>query len=456
MNTYGISERRATARRQTEKEHIEATRRPYETLFERIRNWKEDDGWMPLYITKMIDEFDIGEKNYQSDVVYSLRCNPNIITKDRPSTSKGRIQPVTLYKWVPAEEKARLLFRSVTYQNIQEKEIHQLELSYSQGIGELNVNDILCVYDYLVKSGAESKWIEFKPLTISSQRGVYMDHILKVLDDMREKKALLMQEVQRARRMPFYIGHLVTEEHPYEELLEEMMTGKAAQEFQPPERKQRKKRKSVAAAVAVAKVEHVIENNNHVAHNVEEKIIKSIPDNPFLMSAAKQKDPFDTGRKSGTIDINHAKLQIGSLIDDIVRETYKRQDQKEKKMLAELAEAQQALAALTAKFHIAAKENYELKSKLEDTQKAYRELERKQKNIDMFVRHLMQNTSEKLTDMQGQFLNILGSLSTLRRDQLCNPSVLNRIKLDAFHVVEEASKEILNYSPDRLPPDDKR
>lgn len=192
MNTYGISERRATARRQTEKEHIEATRRPYETLLERIRTWDEDDGWMPLYITKMIDEFDIGEKNYQSDVVYSLRCNPNIIMKDRPSTSKGRIQPVTLYKWVPAEEKARLLFRSIAYQNIQEKEIHQLELSYSQGIGELNVNDILCVYDYLVKSGAESKWIEFKPLTISSQRGVYMDHILKVLDDMREKKALLM------------------------------------------------------------------------------------------------------------------------------------------------------------------------------------------------------------------------------------------------------------------------
>lgn len=125
-------------------------------------------------------------------------------------------------------------------------------------------------------------------------------------------------------------------------------------------------------------------------------------------------------------------------------------------MQTELAEAKQALESVTAKFHLAAKENYSLKSQLDDMQKAYRELKRKQENSDIFIRHLMQNTSEKLTDMQGQFLNILGSLSNMRRDQLCNPSILNRIKLDAFHVVEETSKAILNYTPDRLPPNEKR
>lgn len=456
MNTYGISERRATARRQTEKEHIEATRRPYETLLERIRNWKEDDGWMPLYITKMIDEFDIGEKNYQSDVVYSLRCNPNIITKDRPATTKGRIQSVTLYKWVPAEEKARLRFRSIAYQNIHEKEIDRLESFYPHGIGELNVNDILCVYDYLEKSGAEEKWIEFRPLTISSQRGVYMNHVLQVLDDLQEKKAIIVQEIQRKKRFSFYIGHLVTEDYPYEVLLEEMMTGKAAQEFQPPDKKTRKKRTPVIVKMAAAQADRIIQEDNHIPAIRQEKIIKDVPQNPLLMSAIKQKDPFDTGRKPGTIDINHAKLQIGSLIDDIVRESYRKQEQQEKKMQTELDEAKAAFEREQAKFHRAAKENYELKAELENLKQAYRELSRKQKNGDLFIRQLMQNTSEKLTDMQGQFLNILGSLSTLRRDQLCNPSILNRIKLDAFHAVEETSKAILNYAPDRLPPDDNR
>lgn len=457
MNTYGISERRAKARKQTEEEHIQATRHPYETLLERIRTWKEDDGWMPLFITKMNEEFGIGEKNYQSDVVYSLRCHPNIITKDRPAVSRGRIQSVTLYKWVSVKEKARLLFRSIVYQNIHEKEIQRLESFYPHGIGELNVNDILCVYDYLEKSGAGSKWIEFRPLTISSQRGVYMDHILQVLNDLQERKAILIQEVQKKKRLPFYIGHLVTEDHPYEDLLEEMMTGKAAYEFQPPTKKSRKKRASIIAAMASSQAERSIKaEGGKASTETQEKIIKDAPENPFLMNAAKTKDLFDTDQKSGTIDINHAKLQIGSLIDDIVRETYRKQDQKEKAMQTELAEAKQALESVTAKFHLAAKENYSLKSQLDDMQKAYRELKRKQENSDIFIRHLMQNTSEKLTDMQGQFLNILGSLSNMRRDQLCNPSILNRIKLDAFHVVEETSKAILNYTPDRLPPNEKR
>ena len=99
-----------------------------------------------------------------------------------------------------------------------------------------------------------------------------------------------------------------------------------------------------------------------------------------------------------------------------------------------------------------AKESGDKQSKIDELNNQLRAAKERDRANNDFNGAFVEHAQEVMDDFVGQFVSIIEEMSTKYRYQLNDPSVVNKLKRRAFDLVGEASKSIVNYRPDKVPP----
>ena len=422
---YGLNEQQVDKRTKIEKEHQEFIAPIVNDLLEKLKN---NPGWQVISMEELKKK--IGNNalaRNRAEILYALQANKNVIAKpqstDEETGEAGSTMPVE-YRYVPEEKKEELGYEAYFLRKFQGEKKKALEEALDKHRGELKVPlaNVLVIIQQLYTDGAADGWISSPIVNLSRKTGMPLDSTINTLDNMQEMKLLIMAKVPRKLNKNIYrvFSRLTFTDEEYEVYSKEAGSGNI-KEYQPP-KKRRKRRKT---------------------NPPEEKKHYSVED---IMSILDENDSDKIEVSNGE---NKGKTSNLSSLDDLLA---KYRFELEELISRQRVEKQKIIDDKQSMINKLAKESGDKQSKIDELNNQLRAAKERDRANNDFNGAFVEHAQEVMDDFVGQFVSIIEEMSTKYRYQLNDPSVVNKLKRRAFDLVGEASKSIVNYRPDKVPP----
>ena len=415
---YGLNEQQVDKRTKIEKEHQEFIAPIVNDLLEKLKNNPE---WQVISMEELKKK--IGNNalaRNRAEILYALQANKNVIAKpqstDEETGEAGSTMPVE-YRYVPEEKKEELGYEAYFLRKFQGEKKKALEKALDKHRDELKVPlaNVLIIIQQLYTDGAADGWISSPIVNLSRKTGM-------PLDSTKEMKLLIMAKVPRKLNKNIYrvFSRLTFTDEEYEVYSKEAGSGNI-KEYQPP-KKRRKRRKT---------------------NPPEEKKHYSVED---IMSILDDNDSDKIEVSNGE---NKGKTSNLSSLDDLLA---KYRFELEELISRQRVEKQKIIDDKQSMINKLAKESGDKQSKIDELNNQLRAAKERDRANNDFNGAFVEHAQEVMDDFVGQFVSIIEEMSTKYRYQLNDPSVVNKLKRRAFDLVGEASKSIVNYRPDKVPP----
>ena len=422
---YGLNEQQVDKRTKIEKEHQEFIAPIVNDLLEKLKNNPE---WQVISMEELKKK--IGNNalaRNRAEILYALQANKNVIAKpqstDEETGEAGSTMPVE-YRYVPEEKKEELGYEACFLRKFQGEKKKALEKALDKHRDELKVPlaNVLVIIQQLYTDGAADGWISSPIVNLSRKTGMPLDSTINTLDNMQEMKLLIMAKVPRKLNKNIYrvFSRLTFTDEEYEVYSKEAGSGNI-KEYQPP-KKRRKRRKT---------------------NPPEEKKHYSVED---IMSILDDNDSDKIEVSNGE---NKGKTSNLSSLDDLLA---KYRFELEELISRQRVEKQKIIDDKQSMINKLAKESGDKQSKIDELNNQLRAAKERDRANNDFNGAFVEHAQEVMDDFVGQFVSIIEEMSTKYRYQLNDPSVVNKLKRRAFDLVGEASKSIVNYRPDKVPP----
>lgn len=422
---YGLNEQQVDKRTKIEKEHQEFIAPIVNDLLEKLKNNPE---WQVISMEELKKK--IGNNalaRNRAEILYALQANKNVIAKpqstDEETGEAGSTMPVE-YRYVPEEKKEELGYEAYFLRKFQGEKKKALEKALDKHRDELKVPlaNVLIIIQQLYTDGAADGWISSPIVNLSRKTGMPLDSTINTLDNMQEMKLLIMAKVPRKLNKNIYrvFSRLTFTDEEYEVYSKEAGSGNI-KEYQPP-KKRRKRRKT---------------------NPPEEKKHYSVED---IMSILDDNDSDKIEVSNGE---NKGKTSNLSSLDDLLA---KYRFELEELISRQRVEKQKIIDDKQSMINKLAKESGDKQSKIDELNNQLRAAKERDRANNDFNGAFVEHAQEVMDDFVGQFVSIIEEMSTKYRYQLNDPSVVNKLKRRAFDLVGEASKSIVNYRPDKVPP----
>ena len=422
---YGLNEQQVDKRTKIEKEHQEFIAPIVNGLLEKLKNNPE---WQVISMEELKKK--IGNNalaRNRAEILYALQANKNVIAKpqstDEETGEAGSTMPVE-YRYVPEEKKEELGYEAYFLRKFQGEKKKALEKALDKHRDELKVPlaNVLVIIQQLYTDGAADGWISSPIVNLSRKTGMPLDSTINTLDNMQEMKLLIMAKVPRKLNKNIYrvFSRLTFTDEEYEVYSKEAGSGNI-KEYQPP-KKRRKRRKT---------------------NPPEEKKHYSVED---IMSILDDNDSDKIEVSNGE---NKGKTSNLSSLDDLLA---KYRFDLEELISRQRVEKQKIIDDKQSMINKLAKESGDKQSKIDELNNQLRAAKERDRANNDFNGAFVEHAQEVMDDFVGQFVSIIEEMSTKYRYQLNDPSVVNKLKRRAFDLVGEASKSIVNYRPDKVPP----
>lgn len=422
---YGLNEQQVDKRTKIEKEHQEFIAPIVNDLLEKLKNNPE---WQVISMEELKKK--IGNNalaRNRAEILYALQANKNVIAKpqstDEETGEAGSTMPVE-YRYVPEEKKEELGYEAYFLRKFQGEKKKALEKALDKHRDELKVPlaNVLVIIQQLYTDGAADGWISSPIVNLSRKTGMPLDSTINTLDNMQEMKLLIMAKVPRKLNKNIYrvFSRLTFTDEEYEVYSKEAGSGNI-KEYQPP-KKRRKRRKT---------------------NPPEEKKHYSVED---IMSILDDNDSDKIEVSNGE---NKGKTSNLSSLDDLLA---KYRFELEELISRQRVEKQKIIDDKQSMINKLAKESGDKQSKIDELNNQLRAAKERDRANNDFNGAFVEHAQEVMDDFVGQFVSIIEEMSTKYRYQLNDPSVVNKLKRRAFDLVGEASKSIVNYRPDKVPP----
>ena len=422
---YGLNEQQVDKRTKIEKEHQEFIAPIVNDLLEKLKNNPE---WQVISMEELKKK--IGNNalaRNRAEILYALQANKNVIAKpqstDEETGEAGSTMPVE-YRYVPEEKKEELGYEAYFLRKFQGEKKKALEEALDKHRDELKVPlaNVLVIIQQLYTDGAADGWISSPIVNLSRKTGMPLDSTINTLDNMQEMKLLIMAKVPRKLNKNIYrvFSRLTFTDEEYEVYSKEAGSGNI-KEYQPP-KKRRKRRKT-----------NPPEEKKH--YSVED-IMSILDDN--------DSDKIEVSNRE-----NKEKTSNLSSLDDLLA---KYRFELEELISRQRVEKQKIIDDKQSMINKLAKESGDKQSKIDELNNQLRAAKERDRANNDFNGAFVEHAQEVMDDFVGQFVSIIEEMSTKYRYQLNDPSVVNKLKRRAFDLVGEASKSIVNYRPDKVPP----
>ena len=422
---YGLNEQQVDKRTKIEKEYQEFIAPIVNDLLEKLKNNPE---WQVISMEELKKK--IGNNalaRNRAEILYALQANKNVIAKpqstDEETGEAGSTMPVE-YRYVPEEKKEELGYEAYFLRKFQGEKKKALEKALDKHRDELKVPlaNVLVIIQQLYTDGAADGWISSPIVNLSRKTGMPLDSTINTLDNMQEMKLLIMAKVPRKLNKNIYrvFSRLTFTDEEYEVYSKEAGSGNI-KEYQPP-KKRRKRRKT---------------------NPPEEKKHYSVED---IMSILDDNDSDKIEVSNGE---NKGKTSNLSSLDDLLA---KYRFELEELISRQRVEKQKIIDDKQSMINKLAKESGDKQSKIDELNNQLRAAKERDRANNDFNGAFVEHAQEVMDDFVGQFVSIIEEMSTKYRYQLNDPSVVNKLKRRAFDLVGEASKSIVNYRPDKVPP----
>ena len=422
---YGLNEQQVDKRTKIEKEHQEFIAPIVNDLLEKLKNNPE---WQVISMEDLKKK--IGNNalaRNRAEILYALQANKNVIAKpqstDEETGEAGSTMPVE-YRYVPEEKKEELGYEAYFLRKFQGEKKKALEKALDKHRDELKVPlaNVLIIIQQLYTDGAADGWISSPIVNLSRKTGMPLDSTINTLDNMQEMKLLIMAKVPRKLNKNIYrvFSRLTFTDEEYEVYSKEAGSGNI-KEYQPP-KKRRKRRKT---------------------NPPEEKKHYSVED---IMSILDDNDSDKIEVSNGE---NKGKTSNLSSLDDLLA---KYRFELEELISRQRVEKQKIIDDKQSMINKLAKESGDKQSKIDELNNQLRAAKERDRANNDFNGAFVEHAQEVMDDFVGQFVSIIEEMSTKYRYQLNAPSIVNKLKRRAFDLVGEASKSIVNYRPDKVPP----
>ena len=434
--TYAVPEATVKEREQIEIQHSPAVMEACRIVENKLKENEEE--WVKIPLNNIAQEFsqrmfkEKHEKIFSGtriEMRYTLCSNPNIVSK------RSR-----LYKWTTPEKKNKLRFSAIGYINIKEDDIAILERAYKDEQVIKNINDLLCVYDYLVKNGAKMYWKRINAMLLAAQRAVPIRKIFNALKSLEDHQVLIGHIVKNDKGKDVYVCHLARSKEHYDALTNEMAAGFANyMEDDIPSRHAR------AEKIMQSAEETQVASINHKRENIKAALASGlfIDRREDVEREKNRTDGLDMCSESSILNSNELNESLRNLQEiffsrqiALIQSAMYVNTKAKKASEAELAE-------LKKKFARTAQENYDLCDKT-------KKLEKENKTLDKFIKGYSKHVVEELMAMQGELMTVIMQLGNIDRMLWGNPRIVNKIKGQIISTVSHAVDRINNYSPDYL------
>ena len=226
------------------REKIEEDQKPevYELLDKAIARLKkatetelDEPNYISFPVSKYLEEFGSSAKNRTArmQLAYYLRGNKNIVT--RLGEANDRVVPDNMkpfaYSYVSEEKKKSMGLDAYCMKNLTDEMKEYIQERTKKANAESDIYDLLLVCDYLTVHDAHKKWIKLMGLNMSAALGQPIMRTKKALDDLITARVLVTGQVKRDTRGKATICHLAYSMDDYSELNNQLLSGKAADEF---------------------------------------------------------------------------------------------------------------------------------------------------------------------------------------------------------------------------------